>query len=287
MRQKSGGCPAHAQPYFLLFTREFSLSHIDCPGDNTHFLGAHILGQNPTKSAHPHTPGILVILTYLSSKMSKCNVFLGGHSFVVSLQDHLEHLYTTSSSHDIFTAFVTNELKVSSFVNEIYFHGKRGGKITQDYQYPAHLAPSKNFQIGILDIGSNDAIMAHISVDDIVYHIFAEAEAMRDLYHIPVIKICSVVNRDYAGDLTAEQFTSKASDINMAIKDGCQSRPGIYYHGHEGFWRTSSGEKMNTEGFSLDGLHPNGPLGRKKYKASITKAIHDGRRALRALRQPS
>ena len=38
MRRKSGGRPAHAQRYFLLFTRELSLSHIDCPGDNTHFL---------------------------------------------------------------------------------------------------------------------------------------------------------------------------------------------------------------------------------------------------------
>ena len=51
--------------------------------------------------------------------------------------------------------------------------------------------------------------MTHIAVDDIVYHILVEAKAMRDLYHIPVVKNCSVVNCDYAGDLTAEQSPVK------------------------------------------------------------------------------
>ena len=221
--------------------------------------------------------------TVISVVMSKFKVFFGGHSFVVSLHDHLQHRFHTCKTPIDWMSFVTDELKVSSFVDEVYFHGIRGGRIMQNYFYPAHTFGQKQFSVGILDIGSNDAVLANTSIDDIVFHTMAEAEAMRDLFKIPVVKICSIINRDNAGELSPQDFMGKAATINGELKAECATRPGIFYHGHEGFWRDAGGRKTDANAYSYDGVHPNSPEGRRKYKASITKAIHGAWRELRAL----
>ena len=77
-------------------------------------------------------------------------VFIGGHSFVVSMEDHLKNRFKHSQASD-WRSYVTDELRVSSFVDEICFHGTRGAKVTQGSILPASVLRHNKFQIGILD----------------------------------------------------------------------------------------------------------------------------------------
>ena len=214
--------------------------------------------------------------------MTECRVFVGGHSFVASIEDHLRHQFGRTQGPATWGDYVTGELKVSSFVEQIHFVGKRGAKVTQDYMLPAQLLNRIKFHIGILDLGSNDVVLRAVTPERIAEHILSEAEAMRDLFGIPVVKICSIVNRENAGQLTAEEFTAKAFRVNELLKEACKHQAGLSYHGHEGFWKNSHGASVDCNAYSYDGIHANSPAGRKKYKASLTKAIHSARRELRA-----
>ncbi len=203
---------------------------------------------------------------------------------MVSYQDHLENKYSKLATELTWNEYVCNELGVSKWVKEICFKGIRGAKVTENYNLPAPMLVHGQFHIGILDIGSNDVTMSKLSEERITWHIMAEAEAMRDLFHIPVVKVCSIIHRDNAGDLSPSEFRVKAHEVNRRLQTECAARPRISYHGHEGFWRDKHGQQLaDTYAHSYDGIHPNTPLGRQLYRASLTRAIHNAKRELAQL----
>lgn len=58
-------------------------------------------------------------------------------------------------------------------------------------------------------IGSKDVAKAKYNTDDIVYHIMAHAEALRDLNCVKAVIICSLINRDIGMGISPVAFQKK------------------------------------------------------------------------------
>lgn len=88
-------------------------------------------------------------------------------------------------------------------------------------------------------------------------------------YHVQHVIICSALYRaSNIGHQTQLQFQSKVNRFNTYLKNFADVEPNITYHTHRGFWDIPINE------WSRDFIHPNTPLGRKKYATSLTRAVH-------------
>ena len=197
-----------------------------------------------------------------------------GHSFVISFKAFLQNQYVKSGENISFEAFVARYLKVGRLVSEVHLHGVSGGKITENLHLPVRKLKDTRPGIVIFDAGSNDAAKLLIDIGEIVFQIKAHAEALRDLWGVREVILCSLTNRDIGMNMPHHLYADRIYAINGMLKDYCANEPQIRYHSHPGFWRTPEGALADTTAYSFDGIHPNRPEGRKKYQKSLTTAIH-------------
>ncbi len=210
----------------------------------------------------------------------KFTAILMGHSFLSGLHDHLMFRYKLKSNGTLsFPSFCSHELKVDSIINDLHIVGHSGAKVTVDFQLPTKELTNFQPQIAILDIGSND-IMSHAPLPDIEYQIISTAEALVNLYNVQQVKVCSVLRRQPPANslITYDQFCTRAYNLNGQLSHSLAGNPRISYHIHEGFWTDANSNTTTPTQWSFDGIHPNHPEGRAKYKKSLTAAIRNAAR---------
>jgi lysophospholipase L1-like esterase len=195
-------------------------------------------------------------------------VLVQGHSFVVSFKDHLKHIHKTTKSDLPFSQFVAHQLKVADHVEEIHLIGKSGGKILENIDIPIRKLQKHKPTIVILDVGSNDAAKNKYDNENIVFQIMAHAEALRNLYSVKCVIICSLINRDIGMDMTPAAFQRRVYAINDRLITRTAREPAIRYHQHRGFARTVEGAVATCSNFSFDGIHPN-----KGGKQEVQKVV--------------
>ena len=122
-------------------------------------------------------------------------------------------------------------------------------------------------EIVILELGSNDIAVCYDS-HQVAYSIIALAQKLRETYKVPVVKICSVLNRDNNLTLTLDEFHNQALQLNMTLSHLANFTPGISYYNYSGFWRDGEGCTVHASEWSFDAIHSNNQVGRKLYKKS-------------------
>ena len=191
-----------------------------------------------------------------------CTCVVLGHSFITGTLHHLSPA-SRPTSHRL-----ASLLRVSDVVTNLQLIGQRGAQVTKpNFQLPEqaliHYAPT----VVILDYGSNDLANGADPLE-VATTIIDIANTLINKYSVAHVVICSVLNRTSAlGSLTAAQFKSLAYKVNHYLKTMCTDEPNLFYHIHKGFW------SIPIHQWSHDGIHPNTKIGRKKYIASIRKAI--------------
>jgi hypothetical protein len=189
-----------------------------------------------------------------------------GHSFVHSFSHYLEkHVGHVTPS---FSHVVATQLKVYSHVQRVHLIGKRGASVHN--LFSPHQIRRINPIFVIIDCGSNDLadpnscpLQVASAIVDLAHHLIKH-------YRVKHVVICSIIDRQARlGGQTPEQFKDKAYRCNNYLYHFCDVEPDITYHTHRGFWNSPISH------WSHDKIHPNAPPGRKKYAASLTRAIFD------------
>lgn len=185
-----------------------------------------------------------------------------GHSFVHGL---LSHLTAGSSATG---ATIARKLHVSNILHAFHMHGQRGAQIcNDDFLLPHSLITRVKPDFVILDYGTND-LAAGTPPFTVATKLMHLAHQLRSQYHVACVMICSTLNRDcHLSTMTPSQFATAAYELNNYLRHLTQTEPKVNYHLHKGFWDTP------VSAWSRDGIHPNGPAGRKRYIKSIRKAI--------------
>ncbi len=83
-----------------------------------------------------------------------------------------------------------------------------------------------------------------------------------------------------------EDFHFRMGTVNNLLKQGCGGNEDdwLFYHKHKGFWEIETdGQKVDCpiSMWSKDGIHPNAPWGRDKYKHSLRTAFNKGVKLLK------
>ncbi len=210
-----------------------------------------------------------------------------GHSFVQSLQDHFFYIHANTNEMADYESYCARELEVSHKIERVFLVGWRGAKVlpspTQSYvpftlphKFLSELLP----EIAILELGSNDIAVGH-DPHEVAAAIIGLAQQLRETYKVPVVKICSVLDRDNSVNLTLDEFHDRALLLNKSLSHLAKFTPGISYHNHAGFWRDGEGSTVHPSEWSFDAIHPNNQVGRKLYKKSLKNCLHNAVRTLK------
>lgn len=202
-----------------------------------------------------------------------------GHSFARSLQDHIQPKYEKLKlSHADLTLphYTAQYLEVDKFVNNIHIEGESGA-MAHSYVLPVDFLKSVKPDIVVFEMGSNDINQGYDPIST-AEQIIVLAEALRDLYNVKSVHICSVINSASQKSLISPaQFAARAEMTNLHMKSRLKAR--LNYHVHPGFWRqTDSVTPLPVSSWSRDGTHPNDHDGRRKHLKSIKTAFHNGAR---------
>ena len=210
------------------------------------------------------------------------DTLLFGHSFTVSLEHYFKGLYDKSQQSIPFPIFVSRHLKVAGLTNGVHFAGIRGGKILENMHLPVEHLLSIKPTIVLMEAGTNDAATLDFSAVQICDQIMAHARALRDLYKVKQVIICGLISRAEGIEMTEEQFSMRARDINTILWVSVSLEKNIQFHYHPGFYTLgANGQKASAWDFTRDGIHPNTKQARHKYLSSMTNAIHKATRAVR------
>ena len=216
----------------------------------------------------------------------KMNIALSGHSFVVSLYQHIQNQHKQAKSVQEFPRYASHHLQVAGMAKHIFFHGQSGAKITENFHLPVSLLSQHNPDILILDIGTNDVTNPNLDVQVIADQIMAHAEAACELFKVRLVVITSVIMREKGlQGYTKEQFLAKAEALNSILLNMTASTTNILFHKHPGFSTSHDGSPLPMSHISRDGIHPNTFDGRRKYVRSITSAIHKAVKRVNLMQQ--
>jgi hypothetical protein len=200
------------------------------------------------------------------------SVAILGHSFIFGLQSHFENRFK-GHPNDL-EHFIAEELAVSDHVQRLFLFGQRGATI-ESFDMPemclSHIHPA----IIILDLGTNDLVYCD-KLEWLAKDLVDLARFCRDRFQA-IVGVCSIVRRTGSlGKIDSEEFDRRATGINEILREQLSYQENIFFHSHKGFWdKEISGQKypLSVEEWSGDGIHPNLPGGRKKYKNSLRRAI--------------
>lgn len=206
--------------------------------------------------------------------MESDNCVILGHSFVKGLVDHYDHLFKDHHP-AAFERYVAHDLKVSEHVGGVFLFGKSGATVQSFATPPSLLLKNINPRICLLEMGTND-LVAGIQPDILAGQLLDLAKFCRDSFG-SVVGILSVLPRDEnLQQLTPLAFREVMHALEIHLKQLVSSEEKIFYHKHKGFYEVEhEGKKLELEvkTWSKDGIHPNMPQGRQKYKNSLRNAI--------------
>lgn len=182
---------------------------------------------------------------------------LFGHSFVVSLRDHLHHMTRCQLS----PVQITNTLRMNDIVDSLHLTGIRGMKIMDPhFILPLSEINSTEPNFIILEAGTND--LDDHEPEEIAKRLIQLAKELLNAGKIKIVTICSLLRRES----TMSKDPQKTYKVNKLLKEACAKYVLIRYHHHEGF-----GTPITK--WTKDGIHPNTYSGRKNYKRSIRTAV--------------
>ena len=189
----------------------------------------------------------------------KPKVLLLGHSFVRSLKDYLHPSHPFSD--------LAPELRTSD-MSSLQIHGISGAFITNPSHISEflHILSQENFDMLILDIGTNDlaaGIPPLIVAVEIIKFLEKVLKSQSNLH----VMVCSVIPRSSRLNSSESNFKSNIVNYNTYLRNMCSVNSSIHYWKHKGFWADP------VSYWSRDGIHPNSRIGRKRYCTSIKNAI--------------
>lgn len=186
-----------------------------------------------------------------------------GHSFVRGAHDHAANVARSYSPQELARHFQVHHL-----CHELHFHGQRGAMAITDSPFPLSRTVIRNVQpdFVILDLGTNDLALGKSPLE-VAVELLDIAKILIANYRVKHVTLCSIINRASRLSITTEQFATAAYLCNKYLMDLCEVEARVHFHMHKGFWSSSPNE------WSRDGIHPNNPIGRKKYRASLRKAV--------------
>ena len=211
------------------------------------------------------------MLLYLFQPGSLDCVILG-HSFIQGLLQHYEHSWTGHPS--LFEHQVAKNLEISCNVKRVFLFGKNGATV-ESLELPWTLLRNVHPAIILLDLGTNDLVMG-VTPDVLAGFLVNLARTCRDAFNAVVV-ILSVIPRE--GNLacwTPGEFKKLINQLDIEVKKIIVSERKIIFHKHKGFFQTEcDGVKADLPvySWSKDGIHPNRPEGRTKYKKSLRNAV--------------
>jgi lysophospholipase L1-like esterase len=196
-----------------------------------------------------------------------------GHSFVAGLDQHYRAKF--SGHPDAYEAHIANDLHVSNHIRRVFLLGVSGASIPS-YEVPIFTMSQIRPSIILIDLGSND-LLRNFDNTFLAGTLFQIAQFCKEAFQAPV-GICSVLPRTgHLGDCTPERFECAMTIFNNLLRSMADQDSRIFYHSHIGFWETQDRQghktKLPVSEWSLDGIHPNHPNGRKKYKNSLRNAL--------------
>lgn len=186
------------------------------------------------------------------------DAYLLGHSFSSGFLQHLEHRYNVHGS-----VSVSNLLNLDQILPRFHIYGIRGGRATH-FTLPDHFIKVKP-QIVILDLGSND-IAAGTPPLDVATSIIDLATHLINSLEVKQVTICSIIPR-FERVKEGVNFADEMYNCNKYLQNLAEVEERVRYHVHKGFWAVDHRE------WSRDGIHPNQPQGRGKYRASLRSAV--------------
>ena len=184
-----------------------------------------------------------------------------GHSFVVSLRDHLRR-----GGHVLSPAATAKVLRVDSQVSAVSLAGERGASACSGFQPPVILLKRINPEIVILNIGSND-LAAGVTATRVATTVIGIAHQLVSDHGVKLVAICSVLPRSGNLQITDQAFTAAMKTCNTIMYQMCKEFDHLVYWSHNGFWAKS------IDIWSRDNIHPNSHWGRKAYKKSIRQCL--------------
>jgi hypothetical protein len=150
------------------------------------------------------------------------------------------------------------------------------GALIPSYEVPIYTISQIRPSIILIDLGSND-LVGNVNCSVLAHTLFQIAQCCKEAFQA-IVGICSILPRTgNLGRCTSDQFEYAMSNFNNLTKSLVVHDPLIFYHSHIGFWEKQDGRghkaKLPVSEWSLDGIHPNHPNGRKKYKNSLRNAL--------------
>jgi hypothetical protein len=185
-----------------------------------------------------------------------------GHSFVKSFHHHIANKIGSFSPHRL-----AEHLQVHHLVKDLHFAGYGGACAMSDpLPFSSRKIRSIRPDFIVLDLGSNDLASGTPPLD-LAVRIVDIAKFLVEHYHVRHVAICSLVNRTAGLSISEHEFQARAFSCNKYLMDLCEDEPRVHYFVHKGFWQ------YPVDQWSDDGIHPRTRTGRKKYMASIRKAV--------------
>ncbi len=204
-----------------------------------------------------------------------------GHSYFVSLKDHLQGKLTDSHSH-LHAEIPGSIFSLSDHVKHLYLGGVRGCFV-KHLREQIHFLEQTRANLVLVEIATNDLADSHHSDSQILtlantVHQFALELVNNKSLHIQHVLIFQCLKRTRRlGIQSPSQYENSAKKYNKYLKDLCTSTPAktTYCH-HTGFWQNKQRQDISVKLWSQDGIHPNSVYGRHHYIKSLRKYILRG-----------
>lgn len=204
-----------------------------------------------------------------------------GHSFPKSLHDHLLVKYEAASrKHQSYAitsleTFAVRHIEVDRSIASLHMWGKGGSKVVSDFDLTESEIREIKPDIVLLDLGTNDVVQPQVSTEAIIKGIWLQALLLKDVFGVDIVVLCSIVRRETDARMTPQHFMSRAHIVNSTLRELCKQKGQgkIIYHLHRGFWRDTNMRPSEPSDWAKDGIHPNLPIGRRKYKSSLKSAL--------------
>lgn len=181
-----------------------------------------------------------------------------GHSFVLSFKHYLENKSLFNK--------VEQHLRVSHHVSQLDFYGISGASV-DDLECVVPYLSETSYDFLIIDIGSNDLANCQSPLST-AFKVTEFADKIIKNTSIKHIALCSVLCRGSRIPVTFDKFSKLVSQYNQILKTLCEAENYLTYHTHRGFW------DQPIETWSRDRVHVNSAEGRRKYAASLRRAIY-------------
>jgi len=196
-----------------------------------------------------------------------------GHSFVNSLDDHLQNTRLKQNLHP--ATLETDLVKELRVAENLSLVGQRGASLN-NFQIPDFFLKQVNPGVIVLDLGTND-LAKGTPTETLILRLYQFACHLATSYVTKVV-LLSIIPRasGFSNGMSKEAFDMAYKLVNSGLQDKCRGNELVLFWKQKGFYETEVQKRKfprPIEDWSFDGIHPNRPEGRKLYKSSIRAAL--------------